>query len=65
MDMSLVSAILGAQAGMTQAALATDMVRMNSDNAGAVVKLLDAATQNGKSLANVGQGIGTQLDINA
>jgi hypothetical protein len=65
MDMSLVSAILGAQAGMTQVALATNVLRMNSDNAGAVVKLLDAGSQNAKSLANVADGIGTQLDISA
>ena len=65
MDMSLVSAILGAQAGMAQMAMATDMVRMNADNAGAIVKLLDAASQSGNPLANVGQGIGTQLDISA
>ena len=65
MDMSLVSAILGAQAGMAQAALATDMVRMNADNAGAIVKLLDAASQNANPLANVADGIGTRLDVSA
>jgi len=65
MDMSLVSAILGAQAGMTQVGLATDVLRMNADNAGAIVKLLDAANQSAKTLANVGGGIGTKLDISA
>jgi hypothetical protein len=63
MDMSLVTAILGAQAGIGQMAMATDMVRMNADNANAVVKLLDAANQNAQSLASVGAGIGANLNI--
>ena len=65
MDMSLIGAMLGAQAGMTQVALATDVVRMNAANDGAIVKLLDAANQTAKSLANVAQGIGTNLNISA
>ena len=65
MDMSLVSAILGAQTGMTQLAVATDVLRMNADNASAIVKLLDGANQSAKALANVGAGIGTNLDISA
>ena len=65
MDMSLVSAILGAQSGMTQLGVATDVLRMNADNAGAIVKLLDAANQSAKSLANVAAGIGANLDVTA
>lgn len=63
MDMSLVTAALGAQAGLTQLALANSMLKMNTQNASSVVKLIDAAQQSMNSLANVGPGIGTNLDI--
>jgi hypothetical protein len=65
MDMSLVSAILGAQAGMTQLAVANSMLKMNSEDAASVVKLIDGAQQSMNSLANVAPGIGTNLDISA
>jgi hypothetical protein len=38
---------------------------MNTQNAGSVVKLIDAAQQNMNSLANVAPGVGTNLDITA
>ena len=63
MDMSLISAALGAQASNTQLNLATDLMRMSADSARSVVQLLDAAAPN--SLANVGAGIGTNLNISA
>jgi hypothetical protein len=63
MDMSLVTAMLGAQAGMTQLAVATSMERMNADQGASVVKLIDAAQQNISALANVGTGIGGNLDV--
>jgi hypothetical protein len=63
MDMSLVTALLGAQAGMTQLAVATSMERMNADQGASVVKLIDAAQQNISALANVGTGIGGNLDV--
>jgi hypothetical protein len=65
MDMSLLSAILGAQAGMTQLAVANSMLKMNSEDAASVVKLIDGAQQSMNSLANVAPGIGTNLDISA
>jgi len=65
MDMSLISALLGAQAGNTQINLATDLMRMNADSSRAVVQLLDTAVQNGNSLANVAAGVGTNLNISA
>jgi hypothetical protein len=65
MDMSLVSAILGAQTGMTQLAVANSMLKMNSDSAASVVKLIDSAQQNLNSLANVAPSIGANLDISA
>jgi hypothetical protein len=65
MDLSLVTAMLGAQAGLTQLAVANSMLKMNSDNAASVVKLIDSAQQNMNSLANVAAGIGTNLNISA
>jgi hypothetical protein len=63
MDMSLVTAALGAQTGLTQLALAGSMLKMNTQNAASVVKLIDAAQQSMNSLANVAPGVGTNLDI--
>ena len=63
MDTSLIAAAIGAQAGMTQLAVANSMLKMNSDNAASVVKLIDSAQQNMNSLANVAAGIGTNLNI--
>jgi hypothetical protein len=65
MDMSLISAFLGAQTGNLQFAVAARMLRMNTDSAQSVVKLIDAAQQNLSSLANVAAGIGTNLNVNA
>jgi hypothetical protein len=65
MDLSLVTAALGAQTGLTQLALAGSMLKMNTQNAASVVKLIDAARQSMNSLANVAPGVGTNLDITA
>ena len=63
--MSLVTALVGAQTGATQLAMAADMARMNQQDSSSVVKLIDAAQQNISSLANVAAGIGTNLDVTA
>ena len=63
--MSLVTALVGAQSGATQLAMAADMARMNQQDSSSVVKLIDAAQQNIGSLANVAAGIGTNLDVSA
>jgi hypothetical protein len=63
--LSLVTAALGAQAGLTQLAVAGSMLKMNTRTAASVVKLIDAAQQNMNSLANVAPGVGTKLDITA
>ena len=63
MDLGLVAAAIGAQAGMTQLAVAGSMLKMNAENASSTVKLIDAAQQNFNSLANVAAGIGRNLDI--
>ena len=63
MDLSLVTAAIGAQTGLTQLSLATSMLKMNTQNASSVVKLIDAAQQTMNSLANLAPGVGTNLDI--
>jgi hypothetical protein len=65
MDMSLVTAALGAQSGLTQVSLATSMLKMNADMGASVVKMIDAAQPAGNARAGVGAGIGTKLDISA
>ena len=75
MDMSLVSAMLGAQDGAAQVSLAAKFMRENADAASAIAQVVDAAAQNAqsldatsldaKSLANVAQGVGTNLDVTA
>lgn len=63
---SLLSALLGAQTGMLQLAVAARLARMNNaDNGSSVVKLIDAAQQNANSLTNVAAGVGTNLDVSA
>jgi hypothetical protein len=66
MATSLISAFVGVQTGMLQLAVAGRLARMNNaDNAGSVMKLIDAAQQNLNSLANVAANIGTNLDVSA
>ncbi|HEX4407687.1 MAG TPA: hypothetical protein VH206_02830 [Xanthobacteraceae bacterium] len=60
---TIATALTGAQSGLTQLAVATQMERMRLDNSASVVKLIDAAQQNANSLANVGAGIGGNMDI--
>lgn len=64
--MSIVSSFLAAQAGNTQLQVATSIMKSNADaEKSAVQTLLGAAQQSFASLANVGAGIGGNLDISA
>ena len=67
MDMvSLVSSLLAAQAGKVQMQVAATILKSNADaEKSAVLTLLGAAQQTISSLANVGAGIGGNLDISA
>lgn len=60
---SIAGAFIAAQMAQAQTAMAAKMLRMNADGAGDAAKLLEAAQQNMKSLANVATGIGGNLDI--
>ena len=62
---SLITALMGAQTGMVQLAVAARLARMNADQGSSVAKLIDAAQQNIDPLANVAAGLGTNLDVSA
>ena len=63
---SLIGALLGAQTGMIQLAVAARIARMNNANmSGSIAQLVGAADQSANSLVNVANNIGTNLDISA
>jgi len=62
---SIATALVGSQMADVQMALAARMLRMNADNASAIVQVLDAAQKNLQSLANVAEGVGRNLNISA
>jgi hypothetical protein len=61
--MSIVSSMLAAQAGNTQTQIAATIMKSNADaEKSAVLTLLGAASP---SLANVGPGVGGNLNVTA
>jgi hypothetical protein len=62
---TLITALVGAQTGMVQLAVAARLERMNADQGASVAKLIDAAQQSIDLLANVAAGIGTNLNVSA
>ena len=60
---SLASAMVGAQVGRTQAAMAAKMMKMNADNAASIIQVIEAAQQNLNQLADAAAGLGQNLDI--
>ena len=62
---SIAAALVASQMGNVQMAVAAKMLRMNADNASAIVQVLDAAQKNQQSLANVAEGVGHNLNISA
>jgi hypothetical protein len=64
--MSIVSSMLAAQAGNTQMQVAAAIMKSNADaEKSAVLTLLGAAPQSASPLADVGAGIGGNLDVTA
>jgi hypothetical protein len=53
MDMSLITALMGAQTGMLQLAVAVRLARTDQQNGASVAQLIDAAQQSFDPLANV------------
>jgi hypothetical protein len=62
---SIATALVASQMGNVQMAVAAKMLRVNADNASAIVQVLDAAQKNLQSLANVAEGVGRNLNISA
>jgi len=62
---SIAAAFIAHQAGQVQMAVAAKMLRMNAETGAAAnaVKLIEAAQQNFARLANVGAGLGGNLDV--
>jgi len=60
---SIASALISAQVGQVQLAVAAKLAKMNAEQGASVVQLLEAAKGNFDRLANVAAGIGTSLDI--
>ncbi len=60
---SLAGAMVGAQLGRVQMAAAAKMMKMNADNAAAIIQVIEAAQKNLGQLANAAAGIGQNLDI--
>jgi hypothetical protein len=60
---SLAAAMVGAQAGRTQMAIAGKMMKMNADSAASIIQVIKAAQQNLDSLASAASGLGQNLDI--
>ena len=66
MDMSLVMMAMALQAGKLQTEVATTMLKSNLDAQKSTVQtLLGIGGQSTASLANVGAGIGGNLDVTA
>ena len=63
MDMSLISALIGAQVGQLQLAVAARLARMDQQSGSSVAKLVDAAQQSFAPLANVPAGLGANLNV--
>jgi hypothetical protein len=60
---SIAASFIAAQVAELQTAMAAKMLKMNADQGANAVKLIDAAQQNMNSLANVGTGVGQNLNI--
>lgn len=66
MDMSLVFAAMGQKAGAVQMQIAATLLKTNADaERSAVQTLLGGGSPNDNPLANVGPGVGGQVDVTA
>ena len=60
---SLAAAMVGAQAGRLQMAVAAKMMKMNADNAASIIQVIEAAQKKLGQLADAAAGLGQNLDI--
>jgi hypothetical protein len=63
--MAMVSSMLTAQAGNTQMQVAATMMKSNADAERSAVLTLLGGAQQSMSLANVGAGVGGNLNVSA
>ncbi len=64
-DAAITTAFVGAQAARIQIAAAAKMMRMNAQADRSIARLLEAARDNSRSLANLAAGVGANIDITA
>jgi hypothetical protein len=60
---AIATALIAAQAGQAQLAVAAKLARTRAEQGAAIAQLLDAARVNFNRLANVAAGIGTGIDL--
>lgn len=60
---TLCTAMIAAQTGRAQLAVAGKLARMNAQMEASVAQLVEAGQENAKRLANLAKGIGGNLDI--
>ena len=60
---ALAGAILGAQMGNSQMAIAAKMMKMNANHATEIVQMIQAGQENLGRLAATAPGVGQNLDI--
>lgn len=63
MGTSLIAAFFAAEVGQMQLAVAARLAQTDPQSGSSVTQLIDAAEQNAAPLANVADGLGTNLDI--
>jgi hypothetical protein len=62
---SIAAALVGAQAGQTQLAIAAKILKINADQSASFAQVIATAAENSTQAASVGPGIGQNLDIRA
>ena len=60
---SIAAAMIGAQAGRAQMAVATKMLKMSIDSQASVLQLLQAGQGNAGQSANAASGLGQSIDM--
>lgn len=60
---ALAGAMVAAQMGQTQMALAAKMMKMNADSAASIIQVIEAAQQNIDQIVGAASGVGQTLDI--
>jgi hypothetical protein len=63
MGTSLISALISAQVGRLQLAVAASLARTDPQSGSSVAQLVDAAEQSFAPLAKVPAGLGTNIDV--